>query len=408
VREVYLDVENSGFVLPEVLEAMKPYYYVRGYGNPAIPHKPGQEALEVFDMVSEKVLEALNSDDGNIIFTADDTESNNLAIIGYSLANRRKGKRIIVSSIEHQSVLFPAEWLSKEFGFEVVKILVDSEGFVKIDELEKSITKDTILVSIGLGNYEIGTIQDLKAISEVVKDRNPETVIHSDATSAFTWVPIDPDKLGIDMITISSHKILGPKGVSALFARKGVRLGRILHGAVSTQPLRPGVENIPALAGFGKAIEIALSNWNERIRKVKGLRDTLMERILGEIDYTLLNGPRGDKRLPNNLNISFLYVEGEALTIELSLRGIYVATGSACTMRELEPSHVLIAIGRKHEEAHGSILFSLHSRLSREDIEYVIKQLKEAVNRLREISAWKPGKEVIKPGEIYRGGKHGK
>ncbi|RLG88407.1 MAG: cysteine desulfurase, partial [Thermoprotei archaeon] len=267
---------------------------------------------------------------------------------------------------------------------------VDEEGFVDPDILAAYIDKDTILVSIQMVNHEIGTIQPIKDLVDVAKSINPNVIFHTDAADAYGKLAIDIEKLGIDMMTISSHKIHGPRGVGVLYVKSDIEIENIIYGQLSTEKKWPGVENIPAIAGFRKAVELAFTSLDENIAKMQQLRDQLLGGITSVIPHVLINGPLGVKRAPDNVNVSFLYIEGEALTVELSLRGIYVSSGSACTSRILEPSHVLLAIGRKHEEAHGSILFKISRYHTREDIEYTIKQLEEAVTRLRRISALKP------------------
>ncbi|RLG81143.1 MAG: cysteine desulfurase [Thermoprotei archaeon] len=388
-REVYFDLENSGWVPPEVVEAMLPYFNRHGYGHPSITNKPGWEALEALLEAQSFIASSIGAGEQELFFTHSGTEANNLAIIGSALANRGRGKKIVVSAIEHYSVLLPASELAKQ-GFEVVQVPVDGEGFVDLDILESLIDENTLLVSIQMVNHEIGVIQPIKAISEIVKDKNPNTLIHTDAVDAYTRIPIDVNKLQIDLLTLSSHKILGPKGAGALYVREGVKIEKILHGALSTQPYWPGVENIPAIVGFRKAAELALDNMEDKMRYVANLRDRLLKGITDRVEDFLVNGPIGSKRVPDNLNLSFLYIEGEALTIELSLRGVYVSSGSACSSRILEPSHVLLAIGRKHEEAHGSILFKITRYHTVDDIEYALDQIPRAVDRLRKLSSIKP------------------
>ncbi len=381
-REVYLDHENSGWVPPEVVEAMLPYFNERGYGHPSITNKPGWEALDVVESTAELVADTLGGEPSQINFVHSGTEANNLAILGLARALKKKGK-VIISDIEHYSVLLPALSL-EEAGFTVVRAPVDGEGFVDVDVLRELVDRETVLVSIQAVNHEIGTVQMLKEIVEVVKDRNPDTIFHTDACDAYGRIPLRVDGLDVDMVTLSSHKILGPKGVGVLWLSEGVRVEPLLKGALSSQSLWPGVENVPALAGFKKAVELAFNESSSS--RVRVLRDRLMEAILSEVPDTLLNGPIGELRAPDNVNISFLHVEGEALTVELSLRGVYVSSGSACTSRVLEPSHVMLAIGRSYEAAHGSLLFKLTRYHDEWDVDYVVEQVVEAVRRLREIS----------------------
>lgn len=384
-REVYLDHENSGWVPPEVVEAALPYFNQKGYGHPSITNLPGWEAYEVVESTLEVVNKTINAKDGETIFTHSGTEANNLAIIGGALARGRGRAKIITSATEHVSVLFPARSL-EEHGYRLITVPVDKEGLVDPELLSMLIDHETLMVSIQMVNHEIGAIQDVKALAEIVKDKDDRIIFHTDAVDAYGRVEIDVENLGVDLLTLSSHKIHGPKGVGVLYSREGVELKPIMHGALSTQKMWPGVENVPAMAGFKKAIELAFDNFDSNIEKLKRLRDKLMDGILGGVPEVLLNGPKGEKRVSDNVNVSFLHVEGESITVELSLRGIYVSSGSACTSRVLEPSHVILAIGRKHEEAHGSILFKISRYHTEEDIEYVLSQIPPAVERLRMIS----------------------
>uniref|UniRef100_A0A7J3Z8L9 cysteine desulfurase n=1 Tax=Ignisphaera aggregans TaxID=334771 RepID=A0A7J3Z8L9_9CREN len=389
-REAYFDLENSGLVLEEVLEFMMPYFNKYGYGHPSITHKPGWEALEVIYETKEIVSETINAKNlESIVFTHSGTEANNLAILGYLLKNRAKKGKVVVSAIEHLSVIFPAQTATELFGFRVQLVPVDEYGFVDPEILKYYVDRDTVLVSIQTINHEIGTIQRIKELVDTAKSANPNVVFHTDAADAYGWIPLDVQKLGVDMLTISSHKIHGPRGVGALYVREGVDLELPLKGQLSVEKYWPGVENVPLIAGFRKAVEIMFKDFESRVNYVKKLRDKLLQGIIDNVPDVLVNGPLGELRAPNNLNTSFLYVEGEALTVELSLHGVYVSSGSACTSRVLEPSHVLLAIGRKHEEAHGSILFKLSHIHREEDINYALEVIPKAVERLRKISAWK-------------------
>ena len=385
-KEVYLDLENSSPVFPEVVEEMLPYFSLKSYGNPTITHKYGWEAYEVIMETSKLISSFIGaSSPEEINFMNSEVEANNVALIGGVLANKGKGKKVIISNSEPVTIDLIAQMLSEK-GFQVVKIPVDREGFVQQDKLLKSVDRDTILISIAMVNPEIGTIQPLKSIVEAVKDKNPNLIFHTDASDAYGKVDFNVKNLGIDLATISSYKIQGPRGVGVLYVREGVKVKRLIEGPLGTQQLWPGIENTPMIVGFRKASEICFKNFREDIWQMKYLRDKLIKGILEEVEDTILNGPYGDKRAPDNVNISFLHCEGESLTIELSLRGVYVSSGSACTRRMLQPSHILIAIGRKFEEAHGSILMKISRRHTEEDIDYVLTQLPEAVKRLRSIS----------------------
>jgi cysteine desulfurase len=319
-----------------------------------------------------------------ITFTPSETEANNLAIMGSCFAQKAKGKKIVISEIEPINVLQVAEMMAK-FGFSTTKIPVDREGFINLEKLKEAVDKETILVSISNVNNEIGTIQPIKEAVDIVKAKNPQAFFHTDASDAYGRIPVDVQKLGVDLATVSSYKIQGPRGMGALYLKDGINLERILEGQIGTQKLWPGVENTPLIVGFTKASELAFNNFEANTTKLRMLRDKLVAGVFAELNDLRFNGPRGDKRSPDNANISILRAEGEALTIELSLTGVYVSSGSACSRRLLQPSHVLIAIGRIFEEAHGSILMKVTRAHTEEDIAYVLEVLPTAVNRIRGI-----------------------
>ncbi|MCS7135655.1 MAG: cysteine desulfurase family protein [Nitrososphaerota archaeon] len=389
-REVYLDSENSGMIFPEALKAMVDAYEDHFAGHPSITHRRGWESYEALYKTSSTIAKFINCEPDELAFTHSGTEANNLAILGLNKESERK--KIIVSAIEHLSVIFPAEQLEKQ-GYRVIKVPVDREGFVNLEFLINNVDKDTLLVSVGAVNHEIGTIQDLRAIVESVKDKDENIIFHTDACDALGRISLDVKKLNVDMASFSSHKVCGPKGAGALYIRDGVKIEPIIHGQLSTQKLWPGLENVPAIAGFGKAVELFASNFDLYVNHMKELRDLLIQGILSNVEHTLLNGPLGNKRSPDNVNVSVLYCEGEALTVDLSLNGIYVSSGSACTSRILQPSHVLLAIGREFHEAHGSILMKVAPLHSHEDVRYVVENVPRVVQRLRSISPLKP-KEV--------------
>lgn len=385
-REVYLDIENSSIIPKEIVEAMLPYFNQRGYGNPTLTHKPGWEAFETIMESKQKIAAFLRCKSlEEINFTPGETEANNLALIGAAFSMKEKGRKIVISEIEPLSVLHVAEMLQKQ-GFTLTKIPVDSEGFLDSEKLRDAVDKETVLVSLSAVNHEIGTIQPIKEALEIVKGKNPETIFHTDASDAYGKVPFNVADLGVDLATISSYKILGPRGIGALYVKEGVNLERILEGQIGTQKFWPGVENTPLIVGFAKASELAFQDFAENVNKMRKLRDMLVDGIFGRVQEVRLNGPKGDKRAPNNVNISFLRCEGEALTIELSLNGVYVSSGSACTRRILQPSHVLVAIGRKYSEAHGSILMKVTRYHTEEDINYVLEVIPKAVERIRGIT----------------------
>jgi cysteine desulfurase len=384
-HEVYLDNENSSIVPKEVVEAMIPYYNKVAYGNPTLTHKPGWEAFEVImnsfqkiaNFIGAKILE-------EITFTPSETEANNLAIMGSCFAQKTKGKKIIISEIEPINVLQVAEMMEK-FGFSTTKIPVNQEGFVDLEKLKEAVNNETILVSISSVNNELGTIQPIKEAVDIVKSKNPQTLFHTDASDAYGRIPFNAQKLNVDLATVGSYKIQGPRGMGAMYLREGINMERILEGQIGTQKLWPGVENTPLIVGFTRASELAFENFNDNIMKMRTLRDKLVDGIFNELDDLRFNGPTGEKRSPDNANISILRCEGEALTIELSLKGIYVSSGSACSRRLLQPSHVLVAIGRRFSEAHGSILMKTTRSHTEEDIAYVLEVLPTAVKRIRGI-----------------------
>ncbi|MEM3796853.1 MAG: cysteine desulfurase family protein [Candidatus Bathyarchaeia archaeon] len=385
-HEVYLDIENSSFVHPEVVEVMLPYFNKRAIGNPTLTHKPGWEAYEAIMESAQKIASYLGCRSiEEVNFTPGETEANNLALLGAASQMRMKGAKIVISEIEPLSVIHVAEMMAQQ-GFLVVKIPVNSEGFVNLEKLKEAVNGETVLASFSAVNHEIGTIQPIKEIVEIIKDKNPNALVHVDASDAYGKIPFNVQKLNVDMATISSYKILGPRGIGALYVKEGVNIQRILEGQIGTQKLWPGVENTPLIVGFAKASELAFKNFEDNVSYMRKLRDKLIEGVMSKIPDVRLNGPRGEKRAPDNVNISFLRCEGEALTIELSLNGVYVSSGSACTRRLLQPSHVLVAIGRKFEEAHGSILMKVTRVHTEADIDYVLKILPRAVERLRGIT----------------------
>ncbi|MEM3578975.1 MAG: cysteine desulfurase family protein [Candidatus Bathyarchaeia archaeon] len=385
-HEVYLDIENSSFVLQEVVEAMLPYFNKRAFGNPTLTHKLGWEAYEAIMESAQKIANFLGCKSlEEVNFTPGETEANNLALLGAFSKMRGQGGKIVISEVEPLSVMHVAEMLAKQ-GFSMVKIPVDCEGFVNLEKLKETVDSQTVLASFSMVNNEIGTIQPIKEIAEIIKDKNPNALVHTDTSDAYGKIPFNVQETGVDMATISSCKILGPRGIGVLYVREGVNIERILEGQIGTQKLWPGVENTPLIVGFAKASELAFKNFEENVNHMRKLRDKLIEGITNTIPHVKLNGPKDEKRAPDNVNISFLRCEGEALTIELSLNGVYVSSGSACTRRLLQPSHVLIAIGRKFEEAHGSILMKVTRVHTEADIDYVLEVLPKAVERLRGIT----------------------
>ncbi|ADC65281.1 Cysteine desulfurase [Ferroglobus placidus DSM 10642] len=373
----YMDYVSGCPVDERVIEAMLPYF--KHPGNPSSIHSVGLEARNAMEEARGKVASLINADSSEIVFTSGATESNNLAIIGYATRNKSKGKHIIVSAIEHISVINCAKFLQKN-GFEVDYAPVDSYGKVKLDELENLVREDTILVSIQHANPEIGTIQDIEKIRDAIKD----VTLHVDATASLGKIEVNVEKLGADMLTISSNDIYGPRGVGALYIRKGVRVNPVILGGGQERGLRGGTENVAAIVGFGRAAEITMEEWKSEAERLKKMRDRLIEGLL-KIEDTFLNG-HPTERLPNNASVRFSYIEGESIILSLDMEGIQASTGSACTSKTLQPSHVLMAIGLKHEEAHGSVVFSLGRWNKEEDVDYVLEKLPPIIERLRMMS----------------------
>jgi len=381
-REVYLDLENSAPVPAEVLQEMLPYFTSKAYGNPTLTHKQGWEAYETIMNAASFITRLIGgSSPEELCFTSGEAEASSLAILGS--VEGKKG-RIVVSTIDPLNILLPVEMLEKR-GFEVVKVPVDQEGFINLEFLSDVVNRDTLLVSTSMVNNEIGTIQPFREIVKIAREGNPDVIVHMDASDAYGRISFNVKDMDADLLSLSSYKVMGPRGVAALYVRSGVKVERIIEGPIGTQPLWPGVENTPLIAGFKKASELAFKDFDKNISWMRRLRDMLINSLLSMED-TVLNGPTGLKRAPDNVNISFLHCEGESLTIELSFKGVYVSSGSACTRRILQPSHVLTAIGREYEAAHGSILMKVSRYHSVEDIEYVLESFKPAVERIRAMS----------------------
>jgi len=380
-KKIYLDNAATTKVRPEVVEAMLPYFN-KLYGNPSSVYEFAMQNKKAIDDARSIIAKAIGAETNEIYFTGSGTEADNWALVATAEAYEKKGKHIITSKIEHHAVLHTCEYLEKR-GFEVTYIDVDEFGCVKLDQLEKAIRPDTILISVMFANNEIGTIQPIKEIGEIAKKHN--IIFHTDAVQAFCQLDIDVNDLGIDLLSASAHKVNGPKGIGFLYIRKGVRVGSFIHGGAQERGRRAGTENVPSIVGFGKAVEIAMANMKERTKKETELRDYLIKRILAEVPYTRLNGHR-TKRLPNNANFSFQFIEGESLLIMLDMNNICASSGSACTSGSLDPSHVLLAIGLPHEIAHGSLRLTLNDEITFEDIDYTVEKIKEIVYKLRQMS----------------------
>lgn len=380
MKKIYLDYSATTPVDKEVLEEMMPFFS-KQYGNAASLHEMGNIAKETIENARENISTKANGKDHKLIFTSGGTESNNFALKGLAFANKEK-KHIITTKIEHDCVLNTSRFLERN-GYKVSYLPVDKEGFINLEELEKEITKDTLLVSIIHGNNEIGTIQNLKEISKIVHEK--KSLLHTDACQSFTKVPIDLKKEEIDLMTINAHKIYGPKGVGGLFVKEGIKLEPLLHGGGHEFKLRSGTSNVPGIVGFGKSVNIIKE---KDILHMEKLRDHLIKG-LSDIEDSWINGPLGKNRLCNNVNVTFRYAEGESILLLLDYKGIEVSTGSACSSNTLEPSHVLRALGLVQEDTHGSIRISIGKETTKEDIDYTIDSIKEVVEQLRKMSPLK-------------------
>lgn len=386
--KVYLDNGSTTPVAKEVLDAMLPYFTER-FGHPIFVYSLGQEAADAVEKSQATVAHTINARPNEIVFTSGATEANDLAIRGVAHANRNRGNHIITTKIENPSVLRVCGQLEKE-GFKINYLPVDNQGFVDLSGLEKAITDETIFISVANVNDEIGTIQPIEEIGKILRERERKIFFHMNAAAGYTKVPIDVERMGIDLMSLSAHKIHGPKGVGALYIRKDTPIEPTIYGYISFFPLKPGTENVPGIVGFGKAVELAFDGFEQYVDHMRKLRDRLMRGIEERVPHIVLNGPRGEKRSPANVNYSFKGVEGESVLLHLDLNGISVATGSACSTRKLEPSHALTAIGVKPEVAHGSIRFTLSRYNTAEEIDYTLEVVPRVIENLRRISPVKP------------------
>ena len=384
MQKVYLDNAATTKVRAEVLNEMLPMFS-EDFGNSSSIHSFGREALSYVDKARDRVAKAIGAERGEIYFTSGGTEANNWAIIGLAMANKDKGNHIITSCIEHHSILEACKKL-ETMGFEVTYLPVDSKGLVDLAELIHCISDKTILVSVMSANNEIGTIQNLKTIAQIAHERN--VLVHTDAVQAIGSFRIDVKDAGVDALTISSHKVHGPKGVGALYVRRGVKIDPIILGGEQERGKRGGTLNTPAIVGFGKAMEVLSQNYIIDNKKLRSLRDYFVARVMEDIPNVTVNG-HSHQRLPGLASLSFACVEGEALTLMLDLNGIAVSTGSACMTGSLEPSHVLMAIGLTQEQAQGTLRFSFSTSNTKEEIDYVVDVLKKAVAKLRSLSPLK-------------------
>lgn len=378
---VYMDHAATTFTKKEVLDEMLPYF-TEEFGNPSSVYSFSRATKKAIESAREKVAKAIGAKDDEIFFTGGGSEADNWAIKGVAFANRKKGNHIITTKIEHHAVLHTCEFLEKN-GFEVTYLPVDEYGMVNVDDVKKAITDKTILISVMFANNEVGTIEPIKEIGEIAHEKG--IYFHTDAVQAVGNVPIDVNDMNIDLLSLAGHKFYGPKGVGALYIKKGVKIDNLIHGGGQERGRRAGTENIPGIVGLGKAIEMATSDIEGHSQKLRKMRDKMIKGIQENIPYAKLNG-HSEKRLPGNINFSFSFIEGESMLLLLDQKGICASTGSACSSGSLEPSHVLMAMGLPHELAHGSLRLTLGDLTKEEDIDYVLDALKEVVSKLRAMS----------------------
>lgn len=379
--KIYLDNAATTRTAQEVVDAMLPYF-TESYGNPSSIYELGQRSKEAITKAREEIARVIGAKPEEIYFTGGGSEADNWAIKAAYEAYKNKGNHIITSKIEHHAVLHTCQYLEKQ-GARVTYLDVDENGMIDLDQLQKAITPETILITIMFANNEIGTIEPVKEIGMIAKEHG--ILFHTDAVQAFGQVPIDVDELNIDMLSSSAHKINGPKGIGCLYIRKGVKIRSFIHGGAQERKRRAGTENVPGIVGYGVAARMAAESMEERTKKEQELRDYFIRQVLEEVPYTRLNGDPV-KRLPNNANFSFRFIEGESLLIMLDMKGIAGSSGSACTSGSLDPSHVLLAIGLPHETAHGSLRLTLGADTTKEDLDYTLEQIKEIVAKLRNLS----------------------
>lgn len=378
---IYMDEAATTRTSPEVVKAMLPYFS-EYYGNPSSVYTLGQKSKDAITEARKKIADALGAQAEEIYFTSGGSEADNWALKATAEYYKNKGKHIITTQIEHHAILHTAQWLEKQ-GFEVTYLPVDHDGVVDLEELKRAIRPDTILISVMFANNEIGTIEPIQEIGKIAHENG--ILFHTDAVQAFGQIPINVNEFNIDMLSTSGHKMNGPKGIGFLYIRKGIKIGSFIHGGAQERKRRASTENVPAIVGFGKAVEIAMETMESRTKAIQKLRDYLIEKVMSEIPYVKLNG-HPIKRLPNNVNFSFRFIEGESMLLFLDQAGICASSGSACTSESLDPSHVLLAIGVPHEIAHGSLRLTLAEDVTIEDIDFVINELKGIIERLRSMS----------------------
>lgn len=385
MKTVYMDHAATTYVKPEVFEAMKPYF-TEQFGNPSSFYSLARQTSAAVTDARETIAKCLNAKEGSeIYFTGGGSEGDNWAIKGIASAYKNKGNHIITTKIEHHAVLHTCEFLEKN-GYEVTYLDVDSEGFVSVEDVKNAIKDTTILVSVMFANNEIGTIEPIKEIGALCREK--KIIFHTDAVQAVGNIPVDVQDLNVDLLSFAGHKIYGPKGIGAMYIRKGVRIHNLIHGGGQERGRRGGTENIAGAVGLAKAVELATQNLDEHMKKLATLRDRLVDGILEKIPYSYLNGPKDySKRLPGNANVRFTFIEGESILLSLDFEGICASSGSACTSGSLDPSHVLLATGIPHELAHGSLRLTLGDDNTEEDVDYVLEKLPPIIEKVR---SWSP------------------
>lgn len=381
-KRVYMDYAATTYTRSEVLEEMLPYF-TEEFGNPSSLYTFSDNTKKAINLARERVAKAINAEKDEIYFTGGGSEADNWALKGIALAHKNKGNHIITTKIEHHAILHTGKFLEKN-GFEVTYLPVDEEGFVKVEDVKNAITDKTILVSIMFANNEIGTIEPIKEIGKVCREK--KVLFHTDAVQAIGHVKVDVKDMNIDLLSLAGHKFYGPKGIGALYIRRGIKIENLIHGGAQEKGKRASTENIASIVGIGKAIELATSEMEEETQRLNKLKTKLAKGIMERIPYTKLNGPDDARRLPGNLDFSFIGIEGETLLLDLDFAGIYASTGSACASASLDPSHVLLAIGLPHETAHGSLRLTLGAKTTEEEIDYVLEILPEIIRKRREMS----------------------
>ena len=383
MKHIYLDNAATTATDPEVVDAMLPYFS-EYYGNPSSIYSFSRKVKAAVEDARNIIASFIGANSKEIVFTSGGSESDNFALKGIAFANKQKGNSIITSSIEHHAVINPCKFLEK-LGYEVIYLPVDSNGLINPDNVKNAITEKTILISVMHANNEVGTIQPIAEIGKIAREN--KIYFHTDAVQTFGHIPVNVDDLNVDLLSMSAHKLYGPKGIGALYIRKGTKITSLIHGGDQERKRRASTENVPAIVGFGKAVEIANTNMNNVAKRQTILRDKFINTIFDKIKDIQLNG-HPTKRLPNNINISFKGIEGESIMLNLDMEGISASTGSACSSSSLKPSHVLLALGLSHELAHGSLRLSLGKHTKAEDIDYVIQVLPKVVEDLRKISPY--------------------